>query len=53
MEKKDMSLFTPEEFISRIEQKKAAGEIIRADINMAVAILGAALFDQKLKSGEE
>jgi (p)ppGpp synthase/HD superfamily hydrolase len=48
-----MSLFSKDEILARIEKKKENGEEVRADINLALVILGSALFEQKQKSGED
>lgn len=49
-----MSFFTKEEIITRMKEKRAElGTGARADMNMALLILGSALFDKKLKSGAD
>ena len=49
-----MSFFTKEEIIDRMVEKRAElGDGARADFNMALLILGSALFDKRLKSGHD
>ncbi len=49
-----MSFFSKEEIINRMAEKRAAeGQSVRADYNLALIILGSALFEKRLKSGED
>ncbi len=49
-----MSFFSKEEIIQRMAEKRASeGSNVRADYNLALIILGSALFEKRLKSGED
>jgi len=49
-----MSFFTKDEIIQRMQEKRAElGDDARADINLALLILGSSLFEKKLKSGDD
>lgn len=49
-----MPFFSKEEIIQRMAEKRAEeGSSVRADYNLALIILGAALFEKRLKSGED
>ncbi len=49
-----MPFFTKQEIIQRMIEKRAElGEGVRADYNLALIILGSALFEKRLKSGED
>lgn len=49
-----MSFFTKQEIIARmIEKRVELGADARADFNLALLILGSALFEKRLKSGED
>lgn len=49
-----MSFFTKEEIIGRMAEKRAElGDSVRASYNLALIILGSALFEKRLKSGED
>ncbi len=50
-----MSLFSKDEIIQRLQEKRAelGPDAVRADFNLALVILGSALFEQRLKSGRD
>lgn len=54
-----MAFFTKDEILQRVQEKRAQFEFNktlpapRADMNLALMILGSALFDQRLKSGRD
>ena len=49
-----MSFFTKEEIIDRMVEKRVEfGDGARADFNLALLILGSALFEKRLKSGND
>lgn len=49
-----MAFFSKEEIINRMAEKRAElGTGARADYNLALIILGSALFEKRLKSGED
>lgn len=49
-----MAFFTKQEIISRMAEKRAElRTVARADYNLALIILGSALFEKRLKSGED
>ncbi len=50
-----MSFFSKDEIIARMQEKRAelGADKVRADTNMALLILGSALFENRLKSGRD
>ena len=49
-----MPFFSKQEIIARmVEKREAEGQSVRADYNLALIILGSALFEKRLKSGED
>ena len=50
-----MALFSKDEIIQRMQEKRAelGANAVRADTNLALVILGSALFENRLKSGRD